>query len=180
MNASVKPHLKVMKSEQIQSEKEALELKKLRQELLHGKITLYLSILGSVLLLIGLAVDRARSLAQRKTENDLRERELRLAIFSERKQAYLALTDAACALAACRNYQEVEKAGAEFTKLYYGRAHIISEGDPKVENAKIALHKALQKYLAEEPTDSPEDYFWSLAMDVTFACKPSIDPRTLK
>jgi hypothetical protein len=165
---------------QHRSEKESLEIQKLRQDLRHGKITLYLSILGSTILLVGLAIDRSRTLEQRKIETRVRERELGLAVFTEKKQAYLALTDAACAIAACRGYEDVEKASAEFNKLFYGRAHIIAEGDEKVVQAKIAFHNALVKYLDERPSDPPEKYFRSLALDVTFACKPNIDPRTLK
>ena len=161
------------------SEKDVLEMEKLRQDLRHGKIGLYLSILGTALLLIGLGVDRVKALEQRRIESDLRARELRMAIFTEKKATYLALTDAACTIAGCRTYEDVEKASVEFNKLYYGRAHIIAEGDPTVFEAKVEFHKALVKYLAEKPSVSPENYFKQLAMAVTFACKPNIDPRTL-
>lgn len=168
-----------MTSEQQQSEKEVLAIQKLRQDLRHGKIRLYLTILGSTFVLIGLVVERTKALEQRKVESTIRDRELRLNVFTQRKEAYLALTDAACAVAACRTYEEVEKASTEFNKLYYGRAHIIAEGDSKVKDAKIAFHTALVKYLADKPSISPESCFAGLAMDVTFACKPNIDPRSL-
>jgi hypothetical protein len=60
-----------MPSEATQSEKETLEIQKLRQELRHGRVTLYLSILGSVLLFVGVAIDRLKTHEQRKHEFEL-------------------------------------------------------------------------------------------------------------
>lgn len=138
-------------------------------------------------MLVGLVIERSKTLEQRrkvldqrKKESALRERQLQLDVFMQRKEAYLALTDAACAVAACRTYKEVEKASTEFNKIYYGRAYVIAEGDPDVTYAKVEFHEALVKYLEDKPCILPEEYFSSFAMEVTFACKPNIDPRSLE
>jgi hypothetical protein len=110
----------------------------------------------------------------------LRERELKLALFTEKKQTYLALTDAACAIAACQTYEDVKKASSEFIKIYYGRAHAIVDLDGPVYDAKVAFYEELVTYLSKEPENSPDAYFNVPAQRITAACKPSIDPRILK
>ncbi|HEX8489906.1 MAG TPA: hypothetical protein VF626_02710 [Chthoniobacterales bacterium] len=122
---------------------------------------------------------RDQEIAQAQEQLQLRKRELAFAIFKEKREAYLALTDAACAIAACRNYEEVEGASKEFLKLYYGRAHIIADGDPDVYQKKIDFRKALATYLKERPSEAPDAYFEGLALDITDACKSHMDPRSL-
>jgi hypothetical protein len=153
-----------------QLEKEALEIAKLKQDLRHGKIRLYLSVYGSILLLFGLVAERLTAIYQT-------ERQIDLAVFNQVRDSYVALTDAACGIAACRTYDEVAKAAVVFNTIYYGRAHIVAKSDPNVVDAKIAFHRELVKYLKERPNQTPEEYFSGFAMDITHACRPNIDPR---
>jgi hypothetical protein len=184
------------------SERELLEIRKLRQGMFHARIALCLSILGSALLLLGLQLDRNKTLAQRALENEkmlfqqrqesertleqrrveheLRAREHQLAVFKEKREAYVALSEAACAVAACRSYEAVEKAAPEFNKIYLGRIHIIAKTDTEVITSKIAFHTALKKYLVEKLSESPEEYFGSLALDITTACRKHINTENLE
>ena len=97
-----------MPNEQQPSPREALELQKIRQDLRYGTISLYLSIIGSGVLLTGVAFDRVKA------------------------------------------------------------------------TAKVKFHQALMKYLAEKPSERPNEYFSALAMQITFACKTKIDPREVE
>jgi hypothetical protein len=120
---------------------------------------------------------KEKEIAQTQQELSLRQKELTFAIFKDKRDAYLALTDAASAIAACRSYEEVETASKEFLKLYYGRAHIIAEGDNDVYQKKIAFRRALAKYLDEKPTGQPYTFFENLALEITDACRQHLDPR---
>ena len=153
---------------------EELKIQQLRQELIHGKVRLYLSILGSVILLAGVAFERYKAFEQRKTEIDS-------VLFNQRREAYLALADAAAAIAACKSYEDVEKASIAYATLFRGRAHVIAAGDSKVTAAKLAFYKALREYLATKPPRStPEEFFAHHAMEITLACQPNLDPRKFK
>jgi len=164
------------------SQKEVLEIRKMRQDLLHGKISLVISAISIFVVLIAIGIERWAAYTQR-------DRELQLKVFEQNREHYLALTDATCAVAACRNYKQVEEASNQFNKIYYGRAHIFADyksGDAEtnaqrkaVFDAKIKFHDALKKYLDEKPSEPPEGYFNLLAMDVTAACKPHIDPHSM-
>ena len=122
---------------------------------------------------------REKEIAQTQEQLSLRQKELTFALFKEKREAYLALTDAACTIAACRSYEEVESASKEFLRLYYGRAHIIADGDSDVYNKKIDFRRALTKYLRDRPRETPDVYFEDLALAITDACKAHLDPRSL-
>jgi len=171
-----------MATESPASQKESLEIRKMRQDLLHGKISLVISAISIFLVLIAIGIERWAAYTQR-------DRELQLKVFEQNREHYLALTDATCAIAACRNYKQVEEASNQFNKIYYGRAHLFADhtsGDEKTKmqrkavfDAKRKFHDALKKYLDEKPSEPPEGYFNLLAMDVTAACKPNIDPHSI-
>ncbi len=111
----------------------------------------------------------------------LRQRELALRVFKEKKNAYLSLIDAAGEITASKNRQEVIEKAPLFLKLYYGRAHVIAEADPNVSDMKIAFKGKLMTYLKnKEMNESPFKYFSSVSFDLTNACKSHIDPRTIE
>jgi hypothetical protein len=116
---------------------------------------------------------------QKERELQLRKHELDLMVFKERKEAYLALCDAACEIVACRDRKEVEERSRAFLKMYYGRAHIIAEADPEVSGKKIAFKNKLMEYLESNNTESPFGYFGSAAFELTKACRKYVDPRGL-
>lgn len=164
----------------LEIEKLRLEVQMLRQELRDGRTKLFLSVIATSVVLIGLVVDRYKSHDQQRAQAEQREREVKLAVYQQTSEAYLALSDAASKIAASRNYEQVEAASNDFMKLYYGRAHIISVGNPDVGRAKVAFRQALRTYLREKPTTLPNEYFGDLALQITYACQPYMDPRKLK
>jgi hypothetical protein len=109
----------------------------------------------------------------------LPKKELALALFKDKREVYLALTEAASAIAACRTFEQVESAAKEFLKLYYGRAQIIADCDRGVFEKKIAFRCALAKYLQEKPDQTPDVYFENFALDITDACRVHLDPRSM-
>jgi hypothetical protein len=128
------------------------------------------------------AAEAKQAAELREKEIQLRKQELDLQVFKERKETYYALCDAACEIVACRNRKEVEERSQAFLKMYYGRAHIIAEGDPDVSAKKIAFKKKLMEYLEGESKDSMESpftFFGTVAFDLTKTCQKHMDPRTL-
>lgn len=125
---------------------------------------------------------RVAEASQKDKEIELRKHELDLLIFQERKEAYLALCDAACEIVACKDRQEVAERSRAFRKMYYGRAHIIADPDPVVGDMKVAFNNKLTSYLTgddKESTKSPYLYFGGAALDLTKSCRKHIDPRQL-
>ncbi len=105
-----------------------------------------------------------------------------LLIFQERKEAYLALCDAACEVVACKDRQEVVDRSRAFRKMFYGRAHIIADPDPVVGDMKVAFNNKLTSYLTgddKETDKSPYLYFGGAALNLTKSCRKHIDPRQL-
>jgi hypothetical protein len=126
-------------------------------------------------------IQRQKEAEQKDREIQLRRDELDRQVFTERKATYLTLSDAACEVVACRDRKEVEERSKIFLKLYFGRAHIIAEGDSEVEDCKIAFKDLIFKYLNGKDRDStkiPFDYFGDAAYKLTKACKVHIDPRS--
>jgi hypothetical protein len=113
----------------------------------------------------------------KKQELDLREAEMNSFLYNDKRDAYYALVDAVSKIAACRNVDEVSEASKDFFKLYYGRAHLVIEGDFAVFNAKIEFGRALREYLEEKPEALPSTIFGGLALDITDACRQYLDPR---
>ena len=120
--------------------------------------------------------------ASRARENDIKARELDLALFRERRDTYYAISDAASDIAAARNREQVIERSREFLKLYNGRAHLLAELDDDVRQSKIAFKKLLHEYLDgqdKESTESPFAYFNAAAYQLTKSCSKHLDPREL-
>ena len=111
--------------------------------------------------------------------NELRQREFKLMVFKEKKDAYMALIDAAGEIVASKNRQEVSENASQFLKLYLGRAHVIAEADSNVSSMKIAFKNKLDTYLKGQIDEDPFIYFRSTALALTNACRTHVDPRTL-
>jgi len=111
--------------------------------------------------------------------NQLRQNEIDLMLFKEKKDTYLSLIDAAGEIIACKNRQEVSGKAPLFLKLYLGRAHVIAEADSNVMKMKIAFKEKLDTYLKDQINESPFKYFGSAALALTNACKVYVDPNTL-
>jgi hypothetical protein len=112
----------------------------------------------------------------------LRKHELDLMIFKERKEAYFALCDAACEIAACRDRKEVVDRSRAYLQLYYGRAHIIADSDDDVSEKKVAFKERLMEYLygkSKDSTELPFTFFGNDAYALTHACRKHVDPRSL-
>jgi hypothetical protein len=138
-------------------------------------------IAGGIWGLVTYSESKKQESEHKASEIELRKYELDLSIFKERKEAYYALCDAACDIAASHDRNDVIERSREFLKLYNGRAHIIAEGDNDVFDKKIAFQKKLMSYLkGKNIADSPYDYFESAAYQLTMACRKHTDPRTLE
>jgi hypothetical protein len=139
-------------------------------------------IIGGVWGLYSHFQQKAAEALQRDQEIELRKHELDLLIFQEKKEAYLALCDAACEVVACQDRAEVAERSRAFRKLFYGRAHIIADPDPEVSDKKIEFNNKLTSYLTGEDkgsTKAPFLYFGSAALNLTKVCRKHIDPRQL-
>ncbi|MEI8380620.1 MAG: hypothetical protein WCJ09_10855 [Planctomycetota bacterium] len=120
--------------------------------------------------------------SSRTHENELRTRELNLAIFRERRDTYFAISDAASDIAASRSREDVIERSRAFLKLYNGRAHLLAEIDSDVKSSKIEFKNLLFEYLDgkdKNTTESPFDYFGAAAYQLTKACSRHLDPRGL-
>jgi hypothetical protein len=62
-----------------ETDRESLETQKLRQELRHNKIKLYVSVVGAVLVLLGLLADRIKTHEQQRHEFELAQFNQKLA-----------------------------------------------------------------------------------------------------
>ena len=93
-----------------------------------------------------------------------RQKELRLMQYSQKKDIYYELVDAASTFASSTTKAEAEKNAARYNALYFGRAHIFAI-DPKVNASKIAFHAALEAALARGnfPTKDLDDDVLALA-----------------
>ena len=147
------------------------------REALDAKLKLYDRILASITA-FGVIVGGSWAMY---THFELRHKEIALMVFKEKKEAYLALIDAAGEVTASNNRQEVVENAPLFLKLYYGRAHVIAEADPQVSKQKIAFKEKLMAYLDDERVNvSPFEYFGGTTFALTNACKVHIDPRFIE
>jgi hypothetical protein len=163
------PQRSIQPDSSLPIEKLTLEVRKLRQDIRFGKITIGLSMLGTCLLLAGIALDRMKVHAQR-------EREISLALYTQRREAYLALIESASAIAACSSYNEVREAAKKFKIVARGRAHLEGKPDATVMDAKRKFHNLLEEYLRTNSGETPEYLFAPAVMELNIACQQFTNP----
>ncbi len=105
---------------------------------------------------------------QAKIENRLKEKELRQIRYSQKRDVYYELADAAAVVAISTNSTEAHLNSTRFYRLYYGKAHIFAI-DVSVNNAKIEFRKRLDEALAKGKWPSYD--LKSEALMLTDSCK---------
>ena len=116
----------------------------------------------------------------REKEQQQRQRQLELMIYKEKKEAYYAIIDAACDIVACQTREKAKIRANGFYKLYFGRAHLISELDPEVNDAKKKFMRKLMKYLASNRDEIPMGELQEEVLELTDACQKHIDLKILE
>ena len=100
--------------------------------------------------------------------NALKEKELRLLQYNQKKEVYYELSDAAAAVATSRTKQDALKIAAKISTLYFGRAHIFAI-DPAVNSDKISFYSKMQGALKKGTF--PSDDLEFAALSLTNACR---------
>ena len=138
-----------------------------------------LSTVSTIALIIGGIWSLNGFMQAHNKENNLRQQQIKLAIFNDKKAVYYDLVDAESEIASCNTYDEVIVAQKHFRKLYVGRAHIIAGLDKDVNIQKIAFNKLLDKYLKEKPAKTPFNYFAIQTLKLGDICKKNLDITTI-
>ena len=111
---------------------------------------------------------------QAKLENKLKEKELRQMRYSQKREVFYELADAAAAAATSANQSEALLNATKYYRLYYGKAHIFAI-DVSVNNAKIEFRKKLDAALAKGVW--PSDDLKSETLALTDACKAILQKK---
>ncbi len=118
--------------------------------------------------------------ARREIEAELRQRELALMIYREKKEAYAVLMDAATDVATAKDRAEVEANAGKYYAVYLGRIHIIPDLDQGVQDAKNAFEARLRVYRGDaNNSQKPLDVFSSPLVDLAGACQKGLDLNKL-
>jgi hypothetical protein len=120
-----------------------------------------------------------KDLARRDRDAELRQREINLMLYREKKEAYLALMEAAVEVATAKGRKEVEDRAPKYFGAYYGRVHIIPELDDPIIKAKNEFAAKLREYLKGDSSDLPYDVFSSPLNSLATACQKCLDCRML-
>jgi hypothetical protein len=105
---------------------------------------------------------------QAQAQVEQKEKELRQIRYSQKRDVYYELADAAAAVATSNNPAEALVNATKYYRLYYGKAHIFAI-DVSVSNAKIEFRKRLDEALSRGQWPSTELKSETLAL--TDACK---------
>ena len=98
----------------------------------------------------------------------LKEKELLLMQYNQKKEVYYQLVDAAASVAMSSTKKEAERNATNYSVLYFGKAHIFAI-DPSVSKAKIAFRSAMVEAL--KVGVFPSTPLQSASLDLAFACK---------
>lgn len=170
---------------QRQNEKLLIEIQALRatspSSPWEGRMTRFLPFITTLVGMGGLWFGVIQYAVAEKAADRMREQELAATIFRERKEAYMDLINAACEIAGCMDRAEVKKKAPAFLTIFCGRAHVIAAAKPEVTNQKVKFKDKLLEYLKDETIKEPPfEYFRDNALDLTFECKPFVDPGALE
>lgn len=105
---------------------------------------------------------------QSAIENRLKEKELRQIRYTQKREVYYELADAAAAVATSTNQADALVHATKYYRLYYGKAHIFAI-DVSVNNAKIEFRKKLDEAMASGKW--PSDELKAETLKLTDACK---------
>lgn len=105
---------------------------------------------------------------QAKLENKLKEKELRQIRYSQKREVFYELADAAAAVATSTSSSKALSNATKYYRLYYGKAHIFAI-DVSVNNAKIEFRKQMDAALKKGVW--PSDDLKTETLKLTDACK---------
>ena len=105
---------------------------------------------------------------QAKAQLELKEKELKQMRYSQKRDVYYELADAAAAVATSTNATDALVNATKYYRLYYGKAHIFAI-DVSVNNAKIEYRKKLDEALSKGQWPSSD--LKSETLSLTDACK---------
>lgn len=105
------------------------------------------------------------------SEKDLKQQEIRLLQYNQKKEVYYELADAAAAVASSTNKRDAMQKAAKFSTLYLGRAHILAI-DTDVKDAKIEFQTEMQKALKSDAFPSIE--LRDKALSLAIACRNTL------
>jgi hypothetical protein len=97
----------------------------------------------------------------------LKEKELRLIQYMQKRDVYYELVDAAAAVAVSRSKEDADRNAVRFAGLFFGKAHIFAI-DPVVSQAKVAFNAAMISALQEGKF--PSGALQSASLDLARAC----------
>ena len=116
---------------------------------------------------------------QREKDATIRQHELNLMIYREKKEAYGLLLDAAVGVATAKSRADVEANVPKFYAVYYGRVHIVPDLDLEVQNAKTAFSNVLEAYRNGDNAVAPIETFKSPVYEIAKACQHGLDIKTM-
>ena len=105
---------------------------------------------------------------QARAQIEQKKKELRHIRYTQKRDVYYELADAAAAVATSANSADAMANATKYYRLYYGKAHIFAI-DPSVNNAKIEFRKKLDEALSKGQWPSTDLKSETLAL--TDACK---------
>ena len=103
--------------------------------------------------------------------NSLKIQEIRLAQYSQKKEVYYELVDAAAAIASSTNKDDAVRNATKYLSLYFGRAHILAISD-EVRNAKQKFRRTLLKELRSGYIPSKDLEY--AALELAEACRKEL------
>ena len=124
------------------------------------------AVVSAISIVVGGAVGLHTYREQVAHDEYLKRKEIRLMRYRLSRDSYFELIDAAAGVASSPNKADAQINTANFYKLYFGKAHLVSDG--AVYEAKKAFSRALQK--AIEKGVWPTDDLDMPALDLTKAC----------
>jgi len=95
----------------------------------------------------------------RTKEQELRNREVNLKLFQEKKEAYTALVNAATAVSLAANQEKAKGCAPDFFAAYLGRVHLVPALDEEVAEKKKDFARKLRLYLIQDPAVGPPEDF---------------------
>lgn len=108
---------------------------------------------------------------QSRRENQLKEEELRLRRYNDARSLYFELISAASAVGASTSREEAIGKFADYTKIYFGKAHIFVLDDD-VHNAKIEFYDGVKPLLLTE--EFPSRKISKIGLNLAEHCKESL------
>jgi hypothetical protein len=129
---------------------------------------------SSLALVFGGLFGMFRYLDTRHREVNVQALAAEQAMLKEKQETYLALCDAACAIATCENETEVKARAKDYLRLYLGKVHMLANLEDKVVAKKIKFGHELIDFLKIDEK-APYSKFAEPALKLVGACRDSIE-----